>query len=315
MATMDNLIDEILEEFRTQRETPILDDPIPEDVERNLPRHLSPQQPFIDLDIQAPPPTRLPANEQWVEILNDAKNEFEFDGATAVFSTWRVEAEDPLDIGDIQIADGIEVRAGRMVLDARMTDERAAHLLQKLPEGEYMLKIKFLREHDEGDWVIEDKFDPVKMERRRGQAVVTISNSTMSGALTGIDRPYFENAYPVTAVVYGLYSLRDPDPANLAPLRDGDLNCVAQRVVEHFDGALRGHGLTPIRRQKIMEWEEKVGETRATVEDVVCLEKILKRAIILRDIAGENMYNSGKYGRGGNGGHRPIELIVHNGHG
>ena len=125
------------------------------------------------------------------------------------------------------------------------------------------------------------------MERRRGQAVVTISNSTRPGALTGIDRPYLENAYPVTAVVYVLYSLRDPDPANLAPLRDGDLNCVAQRAVEHFDGALRGHGLTPIRRQQIMEWEEKVRETGATVEDVVCLEKI-KRAIILRDIAGEN---------------------------
>ena len=44
------------------------------------------------------------------------------------------------------------------------------------------------------------------------------------------------------------------------------------------------------------------------------LEKILKRAIILRDIAGEDIFNSGKYGRGGNGGHRPIELIYHNGH-
>ena len=146
-----------------------------------------------------------PLSEQWVEILNDAKNEFEFDGATAVFSTWRVEAEDSLDIGDIHIADGIEVRAGRMALDARMTDARAAHLLQKLPDGEFILKIKFLREHDEGDWVIEDKFDPVKMERRRGQAVATISNSTRPGALTGIERPYSDNAYPVTAVVYGLY--------------------------------------------------------------------------------------------------------------
>ena len=44
------------------------------------------------------------------------------------------------------------------------------------------------------------------------------------------------------------------------------------------------------------------------------LEKILKRAIILRDIAGEDIFNSGKYGRDGNGGHLPIELIYHNGH-
>ena len=94
---MDDLIDEILEEYQTRY---ILDDPIPEDVERNLPRPLSPQRPFIDLDTQAPPPVRLPVDEQWVEILNDAKDEFELDGATAVFSTWRVETEDPLDIGD-----------------------------------------------------------------------------------------------------------------------------------------------------------------------------------------------------------------------
>ena len=64
---------------------------------------------------------------------------------------------------------------------------------------------------------------------------------------------FYQNAYPFTAVVYGLYSLRDPDPANLAPLRDGDLNCVARRVVEHFEGALRGQGLTQRRRQKIQE--------------------------------------------------------------
>ena len=125
---------------------------------------------------------------------------------------------------------------------------------------------------------------------------------------------FYQNAYPVTAVVYGLYAVRDPDPANLAPLRDGDLNCVAQRVVQQFEGALRGHGLTPTRRQKIQEWEERVHEFGATVDDVAKLEKILMRAIILRDIAGEDIYNSGKYGRGGNGNHRPIKLIVHNGH-
>ena len=40
---------------------------------------------------------RLPAN-QWVEILNDAKDEFEVNGGSAVFSTWRMEEDDPLDI-------------------------------------------------------------------------------------------------------------------------------------------------------------------------------------------------------------------------
>ncbi|MEW8688837.1 MAG: hypothetical protein AB2556_23715, partial [Candidatus Thiodiazotropha sp.] len=126
---------------------------------------------------------------------------------------------------------------------------------------------------------------------------------------------FYQNAYRVSAVAYGLYPIRDPDPANLATLRDGDLNCVAQRVVEHFEGALRGQGLMPARRQKIQEWEEeRVHRGGATVEDVAELEKILKRAIILKDIAGADIFNSGKYGRGGNGGHRSVELICHNGH-
>ena len=288
IVSMDDLIEEILAEM-------------PEPV---------PNEDFIDLDNEIPHPVRLPADESWVEKLNDAKEEFEVDGATTVFSTWRVETEDPLDIGDIEIADGIHARAGRLALDARMTDQRAAQILATLPGVQFLLRIKFLRERDEGDWVVEDKFDPVRAEREKGQAVVKVSQNTKPGTLTGIDNVYYENAYPVTAVVYGLYPLRDPDPANLAPLRDGDLNCVAQRVVDHFDGALRGHGLTPTRRQKIQEWEERVHETGATVDNVAELEKILKRAIILRDIAGEDIYNSGIY----QGWHRPVELIVHNGH-
>jgi len=250
-------------------------------------------QQFIDLDDQVPNPLRFPADE-WVEILNDAKDEFEVDGATAVFSTWRVEA--------------------RLALNARMTDARAARLLTALPEGEFILKLKFLREQNEGDWVVEDKFDPVRAESKKGQGIIEISRDTKPGVLTGIDSVFYQNAYPVTAVVYGLYPLREPNPANLAPLRDGDFNCVAQRVVEHFEDALRGQGLTPTRRQKIQEWEERVHKTGATVNDVAQLEKILKRAIILKNIAGEDIYNSGKYQFGGNGVRGKVELIVHNGH-
>ena len=65
---MDDLIQEILAEL------PV---PVPKD------------QQFTDLDDQVPPSVRLPA-DQWVEILNDAKDEFEVDGASAVFSTWKV---------------------------------------------------------------------------------------------------------------------------------------------------------------------------------------------------------------------------------
>ncbi|MEW8689124.1 MAG: hypothetical protein AB2556_25160 [Candidatus Thiodiazotropha sp.] len=141
---MDELIDEILAE---------MPDPAPGQ--------------FTDLDDQVPHPVTLPA-DQWVEILNDAKDEFEVDGATGVFFSWRVEEEDPLDIGDIEVADGIHVRAGGLALDPRMTDERAARLLDSLLEGGFILNLKFLREQEEGEWVVEDKFDPVSVERKKG---------------------------------------------------------------------------------------------------------------------------------------------------
>ncbi|MEW8688974.1 MAG: hypothetical protein AB2556_24410 [Candidatus Thiodiazotropha sp.] len=218
---MDDLIDEILAE---------MPDPAPGQF-TNL------------LDVQVLHPVRLPA-DQWVEIFNDAKDEF--DGAAAVFMEG--EEDDPLDIGDIEVADGIHVRAGRLVPDARMTDEMAARLLDSLPEGGFVLKLKFLREQEEGEWVVEDKFDPVRVDRKKGQVIIEISRDTKPGMLTGIDKVFYQNAYPVTADAYGLSLVRDPDPANLAPLRDDDRNCVAQRVVEHFEGALRGQGRTPARR-------------------------------------------------------------------
>ena len=259
MATMDELIEEILAEYEPRF---IFDKPIPEDEERHLPRPLRPQRPFTDLDDQVPPPVRLTA-DQWVEILNDAKDEFEVDGTSAVFSTWRVEEDDPLDTGNIEITDGMHARAGSLALNARMTDVRATQLLAALPEGNFILRLKCLRETDD-DWVLEDKFDPVRTERKKGQRVIEISRDTKSGVLTGLDSVFYQNAYPVTAVAYDLYPIRDPDPANLAPLRDGNLNCVAQRVVEHFEGTLRGQGLTPTRRQKIQEWEEGVHKSGAT---------------------------------------------------
>ena len=155
-----------------------------------------------------------------------------------------MEEDDPLDIGDIEIADGMHARAGRLALNARMTDVRAIQFLAALLEGNFIPRLKFLRETDADDWVLEDKFDPVRTERKKGQRVIEISRDTKPCVLSGIDSVFYQNAYPVTAVAYGLYPIRDPDPTNLAPLRDGNLNCVAQRVVEHFEGTLRGHTAT-----------------------------------------------------------------------
>ena len=185
MATMDDLIEEILTEYEPR---PILDEPIPEAEERLPPRPLRPQWPFTNLDDRVPHPVRLPAYKPWVEILNDAKDEFEVDGTAAVFSTWRVEGEDPLDIGDVKITDGMHARAGRLALDARMTDVSAIQLLAAFPRGtEFLLRIKFLREKAEDNWVLEDKFYPVWAEQKKGRGVVEVARNTSPGVLTGID--------------------------------------------------------------------------------------------------------------------------------
>ena len=70
MATMDELIEEILAEYELKF---IFDQPIPEDEERRLPGPLRSQRSFTDLDDQVPPSLRLTA-DQWVEIFNDAKD-------------------------------------------------------------------------------------------------------------------------------------------------------------------------------------------------------------------------------------------------
>ena len=93
----------------------------------------------------------------------------------------------------------------------------------------------------------------------------------------------------MTAVAYSLYAPRDPNVTNLAPIREGDRHCVAQSVIEHFETAMRGEGLTPTRLRNTQDWEKRVRETGAPVDDVAELEKILKRAVILKGITGEDI--------------------------
>lgn len=100
---------------------------------------------------------------------------------------------------------------------------------------------------------------------KENQGVIEIPRDRKPGVLNGIDSVFFQNAYSVTAVAYGFYPVRDPDPVNPAPLRHGDLH----------------YGV-------------HTGTSSATVDDVAELEKTLKGAIILRDIAGEDIFNSRK---------------------
>lgn len=67
-------------------------------------------------------------------------------------------------------------------------------------------------------WVIEDKFDRVRTERKKGQGIVAISQNSKTGALAGIDDVYYQNAYPFSAVVYGHYTLSQIQTLPACPL-------------------------------------------------------------------------------------------------
>jgi len=141
---------------------------------------------------------------------------------------------------------------------AWQTRGHAVQLLTILPEGEFTLKLKFLRNQNKGDWVAEDKFDPVRAERKKRQIVVVSRRTTLgldywleltaSTTSTSTQSPQscMGSIPPVT---------RDPNTANVAALRDGHLNCVTRRVVEHFKvpwEVTDSHRTAP----KIQEWDE-----------------------------------------------------------
>ena len=113
--------------------------------------------------------------------------------------------------------------------------------------------MKCIIREESGGWIIRDKLVPILKNKK----TVTVSLDSKPGLLTGIDRPYYERAYSETAVFYGIYSLnKKPDIGKLTPMKQspltlsGRINCVAERIKEHFTTALRGNKLTDLRRKK-----------------------------------------------------------------
>ena len=85
-------------------------------------------------------------------LLRRAKAQHQREGATHVFSSWRQETPDPYELGDVAVDDNISIRGGNIVSDYTLTAERATEVLETL-EGEYLVKVKFLRERAPGVWV------------------------------------------------------------------------------------------------------------------------------------------------------------------
>ena len=176
-------------------------------------------------------------------LLRRAKASQQQEGAAHTFSSWKQETPDPDDLGAITVTDAIRIQSD-IVSNYTLTPERASEVLKKI-EGEYLVKVKFLREQAPAVWVYEDGFAPLRQGRTRGGNTLEVTPETQPGALEGIDRLYYPNAYPVSAVVYGLYPIREPNEENLEPMRDGDLNCVARRVIKHFVASKTRPGADP----------------------------------------------------------------------
>ncbi|CAG8835930.1 7730_t:CDS:2, partial [Gigaspora margarita] len=243
---------------------------------------------FLDLDIEVPWPVPFPENKEHREY---AKDMFKVDGAEYAFSTWFIDTEEHK-------------------LEAEMTKEQAQEILNAI----------------DNSFKIIDKYEPIHESKKagrkyiRGGPNVILTKKTKPGFWIGIDEKFLVREVRAqseverldsNAVVYGLYQIRKPDVNRLMPIKDGTLNCVAERVIEHFDQAKRGYGLTKIRRQKINDWEKKMRIPGARVHDIAELKKILKRPITLLDITHGIIFNSKKYRSGK---YEEIEIVVHNGH-
>ena len=129
--------------------------PISQEVELGLARPLQPNRPY-DIDTVVPHPVAWP-DELWVDLVNAAKDEFEVNDASTVFSMQKVQEAKRFGANDF-----------RLISDAGMTDGRVARLLGSIPEGGFNLKLKFFRRRGQGDWFIEEHTDPIRQDTRRG---------------------------------------------------------------------------------------------------------------------------------------------------
>ncbi|GES82001.1 hypothetical protein GLOIN_2v1848952 [Rhizophagus clarus] len=221
--------------------------------------------------------------------------------------------------------------------EAGMTKEHAKKILDVIDDNRFLIRVKFVRDNSSYDgrhnyaFKIVDKYQPIRESKRAGKKFVPedpnviLTKKTKPGFWVEIDEKFLvkiiqsenQSEYielDINAVVYGLYQIWESDSKRLMLMKDGTLNCVAQRVIEHFEKAKRGYGLTSTRKQKIGTWEKRICQPGAWIEDVAELEKIFKRSIKLLDIthgSDSTIFNSGKYRAGR---FEEIEMVVHNGH-
>jgi hypothetical protein len=185
---------------------------------------------FFNLDKNSGLSINAIKNKIIIKKIRKAYREFKRDGASHVFTTYIIIL-------------GIE---GTSTINAVMDDSRAYLITSMLSQGaKYTAIIKFIkiRENDQGDYIytIENHLLPIAINKK----TVIFSKNMDPRIITTIGNGYYNIAYPVTVMIFGLYKINtNLNPARLTPMRTSTLNCVAERVMEHFLNSARGNKLT-----------------------------------------------------------------------
>ena len=162
---------------------------------------------------------------------------FKVDGAEYTFSIWFATIEED------------------KIYEAGMTEERAKKILNTIDNDKFLIKIKFIWP-DYNNFKIVEKYEPIRKSKKIGNKFVpggqnvVLTKKTKPGFWVEIDNKFLVRAIQIktsdfvilknNAVVYGLYRIREPDSKWLMPMKDGALNCMAQRIIEHFEKAKKG---------------------------------------------------------------------------
>ena len=184
----------------------------------------------------------------------------------------------------------------------RMTDERAARLLASLPEGEFILKLKFLR--NSWRWLgPRRQVWPSPCEEKEG----TGHRWGLSGHKISNRQCVLSESLPCHRTCLRSLPCQDSRSCQSGsferwwPELTGPESC----------GEFWGRFEKPWTYTHTAMEKTGVRDSDATVDDVARLEKIPERSIILRDIAGKDIFNSEKHQHCR---YKTVELICHNGH-
>ncbi|CAG8540346.1 6580_t:CDS:10, partial [Cetraspora pellucida] len=231
--SIEDLFDLIEESSSKWQKKTKVSQPIEEDSKAEFGLTTQSEKDPKDLNKKVPWPVSFPDKEWhrevWQKGIQTAKDMFKVDGAEYAFSTWFAEIESKK-------------------YEAGITKEQAQEILNAIDNGEFLIRVKFIRNdsvyRDKSQtkitFKIIDKYEPIRESKKagrkyiRGGPNVIFTKKTKPGFWIEIDEKFLIREVSEQSEVERL-----------------DTNT-------HFDQAKRGHGLTKIHRQKINDWEKKM---------------------------------------------------------